>query len=73
VLKARSDIVSVHCGLAEKTKKMFNLAAFKKMKKTAVFVNTSRLVYLLVADVIITGSFSYVGVEWWIKRDYIKP
>ena len=43
-VKARSDIVSVHCGLTEKTKKMFNLAAFKKMKKTAVFVNTSRFV-----------------------------
>ncbi|XP_076271167.1 glyoxylate reductase/hydroxypyruvate reductase [Rhynchophorus ferrugineus] len=37
-----SDFISVSCSLTPDTKEMFNEAAFKKMKKTAVFINTSR-------------------------------
>lgn len=41
-LLAQSDFVSVSCSLTPDTKELFNEAAFKKMKNTAVFVNTSR-------------------------------
>ena len=41
-LLAQSDFVSVHTDLNENTKGMFNTAAFRKMKPTAVFVNTAR-------------------------------
>ena len=41
-LLAESDFVSVHTDLNETTKAMFNAAAFKQMKSTAVFVNTAR-------------------------------
>ncbi|CAG9767365.1 unnamed protein product [Ceutorhynchus assimilis] len=41
-LLAESDFISVSCSLTPETKEMFNEAAFKKMKKTAIFVNTSR-------------------------------
>jgi glyoxylate reductase len=41
-LLAESDFVSVHTNLDESTRGMFNLAAFGKMKRTAVFVNTAR-------------------------------
>jgi glyoxylate reductase len=41
-LLAESDFVSVHTNLDESTRGMFNLAAFQKMKRTAVFVNTAR-------------------------------
>ncbi len=41
-LLAESDFVSVHAGLSESTKGMFNADAFKKMKDSAVFVNTAR-------------------------------
>jgi len=41
-LLAESDFVSVHADLNESTKGMFNAQAFKKMKPSAVFVNTSR-------------------------------
>jgi glyoxylate reductase len=37
-----SDFVSVHTDLNESTRGMFNAAAFAKMKRTAVLVNTAR-------------------------------
>jgi glyoxylate reductase len=37
-----SDFVSVHTDLNEKTRGMFGAAAFRKMKRTAVFINTAR-------------------------------
>jgi glyoxylate reductase len=41
-LLAESDFVSVHADLNPATQGMFNAAAFKKMKPTAVFVNSAR-------------------------------
>jgi glyoxylate reductase len=41
-LLAQSDFVSVHADLNETTRGMFDAAAFRKMKRTAVFVNTAR-------------------------------
>ncbi|MBI2825962.1 MAG: D-glycerate dehydrogenase [Planctomycetia bacterium] len=41
-LLAESDFVSVHTDLNDTTRGMFGAAAFRKMKPTAVFVNTSR-------------------------------
>lgn len=42
VLLRESDFVSVHANLTEGTHGMFDAAHFKRMKPTAVFVNTSR-------------------------------
>lgn len=41
-LLAQSDFVSVHTDLNDATKGMFNAAAFAKMKRTAVFINSAR-------------------------------
>jgi glyoxylate/hydroxypyruvate reductase len=41
-LLSQSDFVIVCCALTPETKEMFNDDAFKKMMKSAVFVNTSR-------------------------------
>ena len=41
-LLQESDFVSVHTDLNEQTRGLFNLARFKQMKPTAVFVNTAR-------------------------------
>ncbi len=41
-LLTASDYISVHCPLTEETHHLFNKEAFEKMKKQAVFVNTSR-------------------------------
>ena len=41
-LLARSDVVSVHAPLTEKTHHLMNYEAFCKMKETAVFINVAR-------------------------------
>jgi glyoxylate reductase len=41
-LLAQSDFISVHCALNDSTRGMFNADAFRKMKKSAVFINTAR-------------------------------
>ena len=41
-LLSESDFVSVHCPLTPESANTFDYAAFKKMKKTAMFINTSR-------------------------------
>lgn len=41
-LLAKSDFVIVCCSLNPETTHLFDLAAFKKMKNTAIIVNTSR-------------------------------
>jgi len=41
-LLAQSDFISVHVDLNESTRGMFDAAAFAKMKKSAIFINTAR-------------------------------
>ncbi|MDR0692739.1 MAG: hydroxyacid dehydrogenase, partial [Prevotellaceae bacterium] len=41
-LYMKSDIVTVHVSLNDKTRHMINSDAFKKMKKTAIIINTAR-------------------------------
>lgn len=41
-LLKNSDIITVHCPLTEKTASLFDKEAFKKMKNSAYFINTSR-------------------------------
>ena len=41
-LLAEADFVSVHTNLDDTTRGMFNAEAFRKMKSTAVFINTAR-------------------------------
>ena len=38
----RSDVLSVHCALTDETRGVFNREVFKKMKPTAIFINTAR-------------------------------
>jgi len=41
-LLAMSDFISIHVPLTEKTKHMFTTQEFKKMKNTAILINTAR-------------------------------
>jgi glyoxylate reductase len=49
-LLAESDFISIHTDLNDATRGMFNAAAFAKMKRTAVFVNTARGPLVVEAD-----------------------
>jgi glycerate dehydrogenase len=39
---AESDVLSLHCPLLPATRNLIDLAAFRKMKRTALLINTSR-------------------------------
>lgn len=41
-LLKESDVISVHCALTAETKGLFDASVFKKMKNSAIFINTSR-------------------------------
>ncbi|WP_300456758.1 D-glycerate dehydrogenase [Desulfobacula sp.] len=41
-LLAQSDVLSVHCALTAETRERFNRSAFKRMKPSAIFINTAR-------------------------------
>ena len=41
-LLAKSDVLSAHCVLSDETRGRFDRDAFKKMKSTAIFINTAR-------------------------------
>ncbi|WP_316831378.1 D-glycerate dehydrogenase [Pedobacter aquatilis] len=41
-LLKQSDVLSVHTALTTETKDKFNLAVFKKMKTSSIFINTAR-------------------------------
>jgi glyoxylate reductase len=51
-LLRESDFVSVHTDLNATTRGLFNLATFKKMKPSAVFVNTARGPVVVEADLV---------------------
>lgn len=65
-LLRESDFISVHADLNPTTKGMFNAAAFKKMKPTAVFVNSARGPLHLQADLytaLKTGQIFAAGLD----------
>jgi glyoxylate reductase len=41
-LLAESDFISVHTVMNDSTKHLFNADAFRKMKRSAIFINTAR-------------------------------
>lgn len=41
-LLAKSDVLSVHCALNSESQGVFNKDAFRQMKPTSIFINTSR-------------------------------
>jgi glyoxylate reductase len=65
-LLKESDFVSVHTDLNAETKGMFNYAAFKKMKRTAVFVNSARGPIHVTADLaraLVEGLIFAAGLD----------
>lgn len=65
-LLGQSDYVTVHCPLNAQSEHMFDAAAFKKMKKTAYFINTARggvVVETDLADAVKNKTIAGAGVD----------
>jgi glyoxylate/hydroxypyruvate reductase len=62
----KSDFVAPHCPLLPETTNLFNAAAFKKMKKTAIFINTTRGPVVdqdALVDALTTGEILAAGLD----------
>lgn len=70
-LLSRSDIISIHAPLNEKTKGLMNMEAFRKMKSTAVLLNAGRgpivneedLTEALEQELIAAAALDVISVE----------
>ena len=65
-LLAFSDIVSIHCPLTAETKGMFHEAAFARMKRTALLINTARgqiVDETALAKALSTGKIAGAGLD----------
>lgn len=69
-LLSQSDVISVHCALTEDTKGIFDRSAFLKMKKDALFINTSRGAVHNELDLI---DALQQGVIWGAGLDVTNP
>ncbi|HMA00241.1 MAG TPA: D-2-hydroxyacid dehydrogenase [Steroidobacteraceae bacterium] len=68
---AESDVISLHCPLMPATRNLIDLAAFRKMKRTALLINTARgglvdeaaLIQALEQGLIAGAGFDVLTVE----------
>ena len=61
-----ADIISIHCPLTPETHHLFNRAAFSKMKKGVMLINTSRGALINTPDAIEglkQGKIGYLGID----------
>lgn len=74
-LITRSDIISIHVILTPETTHVFNKAAFQKMKKTAMIINTSRGPVIDQKDLawaLSEGEILYAGLDT-VEQEPISP
>jgi glyoxylate reductase len=69
-LLEHSDVLSVHANLSDETKSTFDIDAFTKMKRTALFINTARGAMHNEADLI--GALEQ-GIIWGAGLDVTNP
>ncbi len=70
-LLERSDVLSLHCPMTEKTKEMMNDETFAKMKRNAVFINVSRgglVDQAALIRAIENGTIAGAGVDVLVKE-----
>lgn len=65
-LLSQSDIISLHCPLTDRTEKLMNMAAFKKMKNTAILINVARGPVVdeqALYEALISGELAAAGLD----------
>ena len=65
-LLERSDVISLHCPLSDRTRDLFDKRAFEKMKKTAIFINVARGAVVVekdLSDALINGEIAAAGLD----------
>jgi len=70
-LLARSDIISLHAPLTPETNHIFNMAAFQKMKRNAMIINTSRGPLIDICDLVKalkTQEIGFAGLDVFEKE-----
>ena len=75
-LLEQSDILSIHCPLLPETAGLFGEAEFKKMKNSAVLVNTSRGPVVneeALARALKNGDIGFAGIDVFEKEPEIHP
>ena len=71
----QSDIISIHVGLSPETKHIFNKETFKKMKNTAMIINTARGPIIDQKDLcwaLENGEILYAGLDT-VEQEPIDP
>jgi len=66
-----ADVISVHCPLTPKTENLFDMSAFKRMKKTAILINTARGAIVSEPDLVMaieTGEIGGAGIDVLAKE-----
>ena len=69
-LLRKSDVLSVHCSLSEETAGVFDINAFRQMKPTSIFINTSRGAVHNQTDLIEALN---TGIIWGAGLDVTDP
>lgn len=75
-LLAQADFISVHVPLLESTQHLFNDDAFKKMKKTTYFINTSRgpvVDEAALVRALKNGEIAGAGIDVYEEEPKIHP
>jgi glyoxylate reductase len=75
-LLAESDVVSIHTNLTPNTRHLFDAEAFKRMKPTAVLVNTSRGPVVdesALADALESGEIFAAGLDVFEHEPEVEP
>ncbi|MDC7292470.1 MULTISPECIES: D-2-hydroxyacid dehydrogenase [unclassified Butyrivibrio] len=65
-LLKRSDVISLHCPLSDRTRNLFNKEAFDKMKPTAILINVARGAVVSeqdLADALLQGKIRAAGLD----------
>ena len=65
-LLERSDVISLHCPLTDRTRDLFDKRAFSKMKKTEILINVARGAVVVEKDLseaLINGEISAAGLD----------